>query len=65
MPTTRALTRTLGAHSTASVEVRLSTPALAAPYAAVPGVGLRPLTLEMLTIEPPCRLGLHDRVGAL
>ena len=33
--------------------VRLSKPAFAAPYAAVPGVGRRPLTLEMLTIEPP------------
>ncbi|COX12191.1 Uncharacterised protein [Mycobacterium tuberculosis] len=31
MPTTTALTRTLGAHSTASVVVRFSRPALAAP----------------------------------
>ena len=40
----------------------LSMPALAAPYATVPGVGLRPLTLAMLTIEPPWRLLLHHGV---
>src|SRR4051794_4883621 len=50
-------TRTLGAHSTASDLVSESTPALAAPYAAVPGEGRSALTEEMLTIEPPdsCR----------
>lgn len=53
MPTTTELTRTLGAHSTASVAVRLSTPALAAEYAAVPGDGRCPLTDEIETIEPP------------
>ncbi len=53
MPTTTEFTRTFGAHSTASVLVMLSIPALAAPYGAVPGVGLRPLTLAMLMIEPP------------
>src|SRR6201999_2395491 len=53
MPTTRAFTRTLGPHSTASVWVRLSNPALAAPYAPVPGDGLRPLRLQILTIDPP------------
>ena len=53
MPTTTEFTRTFGAHSTASVLVMLSTPALAAPYAAVPGVGRLPLTLETLTIDPP------------
>src|ERR1700712_182936 len=46
------LTRTLGAHSTASDLVRLSTPALAAPYAAVPGEGRRADTDEMFTITP-------------
>src|ERR1700731_1377802 len=53
MPTTQAFTRTLGPHSTASVWVRLSRPALAAPYAPVPGDGRRPLRLQMLTIDPP------------
>src|SRR5262245_7685707 len=53
MPTTQAFTRTLGPHSTASVCVRLSSPALAAPYAPVPGDGRRPLRLQMLTIDPP------------
>src|SRR3954447_18263482 len=50
-------TRTFGAHSTASDLVSESTPALAAPYAAVPGEGRSALTEEMLTIEPPdsCR----------
>src|SRR6516164_10885083 len=53
MPTTHAFTRTFGPHSTASVSVRLSRPALAAPYAPVPGDGRRPLRLQMLTIDPP------------
>ena len=47
-----AFTRTFGAHSTASVCVRLRRPAFAAPYAAVPGEGRVPLTLAMLMIEP-------------
>ncbi len=53
MPTTQALTRTLGPHSTAKVWVRLSSPALAAPYAPVPGEGRRPDRLQMLMIDPP------------
>src|ERR1700756_267286 len=53
MPTTHAFTRTLGPHSTASVCVRLSRPALAAPYAPVPGDGRRPLRLQMFTTDPP------------
>src|ERR1700760_3517685 len=53
MPTTHAFTRTFGPHSTARVWVRLSRPALAAPYAPVPGDGRRPLRLQMLTINPP------------
>src|SRR5437899_3347113 len=52
-PAVTALTRTFGAHSTASVCVRLSSPALAAPYAAVVGEGRTPLTLAMFTIDPP------------
>ena len=53
-PTLIALTRTLGAHSIASDLVSESTPAFAAPYAAVPGEGRSALMEEMLTIEPPC-----------
>src|SRR5260370_39881547 len=52
-PGVTALTRTLGAHSTASDCVRWMSPALAAPYATVPGDGRRPLTLAMLRITPP------------
>src|SRR6185436_9977950 len=52
-PAVIALTRTLGAHSTASDWVRLRRPAFAAPYAAVPGEGRTALTLAMFTIEPP------------
>src|SRR3954447_3857477 len=56
-PHVTALTRTRGAHSTASVCVRLRRPAFAAPYAAVPGDGRRPDTDAMLTMTPPdsCR----------
>ena len=53
IPAVTWFTRTLGAHSTAVVWVKLTSPALAAPYAAVWGVGRWPLTLPMLTIEPP------------
>src|SRR5260221_2467811 len=53
MPAVIALTRTFGAHSTASDRVRLRRPAFAAPYAAVPGDGRTPLTLAMLTMAPP------------
>ena len=53
IPAVTRLTRTLGAHSTAAVWVKLTRPALAAPYAAVCGVGRSPLTLPMLTIDPP------------
>ena len=42
-----ALTRTRGAHSTASERVALRSPALAAPYAVVPGEGRTALTLAM------------------
>src|SRR2546422_10547689 len=52
-PPVTLLTRTFGAHSMASVWVRLMSPALAAPYAAVCGDGRMPLTLVMLMIEPP------------
>src|SRR5262245_10562003 len=52
-PAVTAFTRTLGAKSTARVDVRLRSPALAAPYAALPGFGRVPLTLAMLTMEPP------------
>ena len=57
MPTSIAFTRTFGAHSTASDRVSESTPALAAPYAAVPGEGRSADSDEMLTIAPPssCR----------
>ena len=40
-------------HSTAIVAVRLSTPALAAPYWPVIGHGCEPLRDEMFTIDPP------------
>src|SRR3954451_226734 len=53
MPTTTRLTRTFGAHSTASDRVSPDNPAFAAPYTAVPGEGRTPLTLPMLTIAPP------------
>src|SRR5437764_10016780 len=53
MPTTTRLTRTFGAHSTASDRVSPDKPAFAAPYTAVPGDGRTPLTLPMLTIDPP------------
>src|SRR5699024_689021 len=52
-PTTTELIRTAGAHSTASDCVSESTPALAAPYDAVPGDGRCPETDEMLMIAPP------------
>src|SRR5581483_7366049 len=52
-PAVRQLTRTFGAHSTASVCVRLTSPAFAAPYAALFGDGRMPLTLPMLTMHPP------------
>src|SRR5438552_15385710 len=52
-PALTQFTRTLGAHSTASVCVRPIRPALAAPYAAVPGLGRRPLTLAMLVMLAP------------
>ncbi len=42
-----------GAHSTAMERARFSRPALAAPYAAVPGEGLAPLTLPIMVMEPP------------
>ena len=53
MPAVTWFTRTLGAHSTAVVWVKFTSPAFAAPYAAVCGVGRCPLTLPMLTIDPP------------
>ena len=56
MPTTRVLTRTSGAHSTAIERARFSRPALAAPYAAVPGEGRLPLTLPIITTAPRARL---------
>src|SRR4051812_41820183 len=49
------LTRTFGAHSTASDRVRPASPDFAAPYTAAPGDGRIPLTLPMLTMTPPCR----------
>src|SRR2546423_15330183 len=49
----RHTTRPFGPHSAPSVDVRLMRPALAAPYAALPGDGRSPLTLAMLTITPP------------
>src|SRR6476659_215582 len=52
-PTVSAFTRTLGAHSIAAVMVKFTNPAFAAPYAADMGDGRMPLTLLMLTIEPP------------
>ncbi|CAB4922897.1 unannotated protein [freshwater metagenome] len=51
------VTRTFGAHSTASDWVRLSSPALAAPYAAVPGEGRTAETEAILMIafvRPSC-----------
>src|SRR3982750_1776812 len=45
-------TRTAGPHSTASERVSESRPALAAPYAAVPGEGRSAETDEMLTMDP-------------
>ena len=65
MPTSIALTRTFGAHSTASDRVSESTPALAAPYAAVPGEGRSAETDEMLTIDAAALLPLHHRVRGL
>src|SRR4051812_2174057 len=52
-PAVTAFTRTFGAKSTARVWVRLSRPALAAPYAALPGFGRVPDTEAMFTIAPP------------
>ncbi len=67
MPTTTEFTRDLRPHSTASVLVRLSDTGLApAPYGAVPGLGLRPLTLPMLTIDSAPGLRLAScAVGVL
>ena len=44
------LTLIFGAHSTAKVFVRFTSPPLAAPYAALPGVGLVAVTLDILII---------------
>src|SRR2546423_13202391 len=52
-PAVTQFTRTLGAHSIASVWVMFTSPALAAPYATVPGDGRRPLILPMLMMLPP------------
>src|SRR5687768_2634039 len=52
-PAVTQFTRTLGANSAAKLSVRLMRPALAAPYAAVPGEGRIPHSDEMLTIDPP------------
>ena len=52
-PTSIEFTRTFGPHSTASDDVSESRPALAAPYAAVPGEGRVAETEEMLTMAPP------------
>ena len=43
----------LGAHSTAKVLVRFTRPPFAAPYAALPGVGLVAVTLEIFVITHP------------
>ena len=64
-PPDTQFTRTFGAHSTARLWVRLISPALAAPYAAVPGEGRRPLTLVTLTMAPPLSCCLHHAVGRL
>src|SRR4051794_32531725 len=48
-----ALTRTDGPHSIASDLVSESRPALAAPYAAVPGDGRIAETDDTFTIDPP------------
>src|SRR5688572_29267980 len=53
MPAATAATRTFGAHSTARLCASETSPAFAAPYAAVPGDGLSPETLVMKTITPP------------
>ena len=39
-------------------------PALAAPYAALPGDGRRPLTLVMFTIDPPSTWSCMTRLAA-
>ena len=52
MPGLTATTRTLGAHSIARDCTKLRMPALAAPYAAVPGEGRRALTLPTKTTTP-------------
>ena len=59
------MTRTFGAHSTARVWVRLTSPAFAAPYAAVPGEGRRPLSEPTVTIAPPSSWPCMTRLAAV
>src|SRR5436190_1536672 len=60
-----ALTRTFGAHSIASDFPRWMSPALAAPYAAVPGEGRAPLApaAARRRLRRPAATDDHVRAG--